>query len=76
MNAKSKFIKIGNSTGAIFPRDVLTRMRARLGDEVHFVERPNGEFVVSKYDSDFAEAMALAEEIMHEDRDILRVLAK
>jgi len=46
------------------------------GDELHLVERPNGEFTIGKYDPEFARAMELAEEIMHEDRDILRVLAK
>ena len=76
MNATSKLIKVGNSTGMIVPKDVLTRLRAALGDELHFFERPNGEFSIGKYDPDFAEAMAMAEEIMHEDRDILRVLAK
>ena len=76
MNAKSKLIKVGNSTGVVVPRDVLSRLRAKQGDEIHFVEKANGEFTIGKYDPAFAEAMALAEEIMHEDRDILRVLAK
>ena len=76
MNAKAKLIKVGNSTGILIPRDVLTRLRVAQGDELHFVEKANGEFVIGKYDPDFAAAMALAEEIMHEDRDILRVLAK
>lgn len=76
MNAKSKLIKVGNSTGIIIPRDVLARLRAGQGDELHFVEKGNGEFVIGKYDPEFAAAMEIAEEIMHEDRDILRVLAK
>lgn len=73
---KAKLIKVGNSTGIILPREVLARLRAELGDELHLVERPNGEYVIGKYDPEFARAMELAEEIMHEDRDILRVLAK
>lgn len=76
MNTKAKLIKVGNSTGVVIPRDVLTRLRVTQGDELHFVEKANGEFVIGKYDPEFAEAMTLAEEIMHEDRDILRVLAK
>ena len=76
MNAKSKVIKVGNSTGVIIPKDVLARLRVAQGDELHFLERPNGEFSIGKYDPEFAAAMELAEEIMHEDRDILRVLAK
>jgi len=73
---KAKLIKIGNSAGIILPKEVLARLRAELGDELHLVERPNGEYTISKYDPEFARAMELAEEIMHEDRDILRVLAK
>ncbi len=76
MNATTKLIKVGNSTGIIVPKEVLTRLRASLGDELHFYEKPNGEFAIGKYDPEFIAAMALAEEIMHEDRDILRVLAK
>ena len=76
MNTKTKLIKVGNSTGIVLPREVLARLRVGQGDELHLVERPNGEFVIGKYDPDFAKAMAIAEEIMHEDRDILRVLAK
>lgn len=73
---KTKLIKVGNSTGLILPKEVLARLRAELGDELHLVERPNGEFTIGKYDPEFVRAMELAEEIMHEDRDILRVLAK
>ena len=76
MNAKAKIIKVGNSSGVVIPRDVLARLRVSQGDELHFVERANGEFVIGKYDPEFATTMKLADEIMHEDRDILRVLAK
>ena len=76
MNAKLKVTKVGNSSGVILPKEVLVRLRVEQGDDLHLVERPNGEFVVSKYDPEFAAAMQEAEEIMHEDRDILRVLAK
>jgi putative addiction module antidote len=76
MNAKAKVIKVGNSSGLLLPKEVLTRLRVSQGDEIHFVEKPNGEFTIGKYDPEFARAMELAEEIMHEDRDILRVLAK
>jgi putative addiction module antidote len=76
MNMKAKLIRIGNSTGVVLPKEVLARLRVNQGDELHFAERSNGEFTVGKYDPEFARAMSLAEEIMHEDRDILRVLAK
>ena len=73
---KAKLIKVGNSTGLILPKEVLARLRAELGDELHLVERPNGEYTIGKYDPEFARAMEAADEIKHEDSDILRVLAK
>jgi putative addiction module antidote len=76
MNIKVKLIKIGNSTGLVLPREVLARLRVGQGDELHLAERSNGEYTIGKYDPEFARAMTIAEEIMHEDRDILRVLAK
>jgi putative addiction module antidote len=76
MNAKTKLIKIGNSVGTVLPKEVLVRLRVKQGDELHFVEKANGEFIIGKYDPEFARAMELAQEIMHEDRDILRILAK
>lgn len=76
MNAKAKIIKVGNSAGIVLPKGILARLRVTQGDDLHFVEKPNGEFTIGKYDPEFARAMELADEIMHEDRDILRVLAK
>jgi hypothetical protein len=39
-------------------------------------EAPDGGYRITPYDPDFERQMAFAEEIMHEDRDILRALAK
>lgn len=75
MNKPLKLIKIGNSTGVILPKEVLARLRVALGDEVFLSESPTG-FTLSAHNADFAEAMAAAEEIMREDRDILAVLAR
>lgn len=75
MNKPLKLIKIGNSTGVILPKEVLSRLRVGQGDEVFLSEAPNG-FSLSANNPDFAMAMTAAEEIMREDRDILAVLAR
>lgn len=75
MNKTLKLIKIGNSTGIILPKAVLARLRVGLGDEVYLSEAPGG-FNMTANNVDFAEAMAAAEDIMREDRDILAVLAR
>lgn len=75
MNKPLKLIKIGNSTGVILPKDVLARLRVDQGDELFLSEAPGG-FSLSANNPDLAEAMAVAEDIMREDRDILAVLAR
>lgn len=76
MNKPLKLIPIGNSTGAILPKDVLARLRVEQGDQLYLSEAPDGSFRLSAYDPEFSRQMEAAEEIMREDRDILRALAK
>lgn len=75
MNAPLKITKIGNSAGVILPKELLARLRAGIGDTLFVSEAPDG-VRLSAHDPDFAEQMAAAEEIMREDRNILRALAK
>ncbi len=75
MNATLKITKIGNSAGVILPRELLARLRAGVGDTLYLSESPDGVRITAA-DPDFAAKMDLAEQIMREDRDILRVLAK
>ena len=66
---------IGNSTGVVLPKELLAKLRVEKGDSLYVVETPDG-IQLTPYDPDFAKQMDLAEEIMHEDRDVLRRLAK
>ncbi|MGV3455743.1 AbrB/MazE/SpoVT family DNA-binding domain-containing protein [Sphingomonas sp.] len=75
MNKPLKLIKIGNSTGVILPKEVLARLRVGQGDELFLTDAPGG-YTLTAHNADFAEAMAAAEDIMREDRDILAVLAR
>ena len=75
MNKPLKITKIGNSAGIVLPRDVLARLRVGPGDALYLTEAPDG-VRLSAIDPDFADDMELAEEIMREDRNILRALAK
>ena len=70
-----KIIAIGNSAGVILPKELLEKLRASKGDTLSVSETPRG-LALSAYNSEFAEAMALAEEIMREDRDVLKQLAQ
>ena len=75
MNTKLKVTRIGNSAGVVLPREVLARLRVGEGDALYLTEAPDG-VRLSAADPDFDAKMKLAEQIMREDRDILRVLAK
>lgn len=75
MNATLKIIKVGNSAGVVLPKEVLARLRVGPGDALHLTEAPDGVRLTA-HDPDYAATMQLAEEIMREDRNILRELAK
>lgn len=75
MNAALKVTKIGNSAGVVLPRELLARLRVGPGDTVYVTEAPDG-LRLTAANPDFAAKMELAEKIMREDRDILRVLAQ
>jgi putative addiction module antidote len=76
MNKPVKLIAIGNSTGVVLPKDILARLRVEQGDTLYISEAADGTVRLTPYDPVFEEQMGLAETIMREDRDILRVLAK
>lgn len=75
MNASLKITKIGNSAGVVLPKELLARLRAGVGDTLYVTEAPDG-IRITAANPDFATQMEIAEQIMREDRDILRVLAK
>lgn len=70
-----KITKVGNSAAVILPKELLAKLRADVGDSIFVSETPDG-LRISTHDPEFERQMAMAEQIMREDRDILRVLAK
>ena len=70
-----KVTTVGNSAGVILPKEVLEHLRVSKGDELYLVEEPDG-YKITPYNREFVEQMEMAEEIMREDRDVLKVLAK
>ncbi len=72
---KLKLTRIGNSVGAVFPRDLLARMHVDVGDVVFLTEAPDGARI-TPYSPDFERQMNVAERIMKKRRAVLRELAK
>jgi hypothetical protein len=54
----------------------MARKKIKKGDNVHLTESAVGGYRLTPYRPDFKRQMALAEALMHEDREILRQLAK
>lgn len=70
-----KVTTVGNSTGVVLSKEILTKLRVSKGDKLYAVETPNG-IELTAYNPAFAAQMELAESIMREDRDVLKKLAE
>lgn len=71
---KLKITTVGNSSGVVLPKELLTRLRVGKGDELYVTELPDG-IKLAPFNPEFARQMEVAERIMREDRDLLRKLA-
>lgn len=70
-----KVTTVGSSTGFILNKEAMARLGLKKGDKVFLTEAPGG-YRLTPYDPDFERQMRAAEQIMHDDRDMLRALSK
>ena len=70
-----KLRQMGGSVGATLPKDMAERLHLEAGDEVLAVETGNG-ILLSPYDSDVEEGLAIAVEAQKRYQGALRELAK
>ncbi len=73
--ASVKVVAVGNSTGVILPKEIVQRLRVEKGDTLYVLETPKG-IELTPYDREFAAQMEVAENVMREDRDVLKKLAE
>ncbi len=71
-----KVTTVGASAGFILTKEAMARLKIKKGDTVYLTETPDGGYRLTPYSPEFERQMTLAEDIMHEDREILRRLAK
>jgi putative addiction module antidote len=71
---KLKITAIGNSAGVILPKELLARLRVEKGDALHATELPDG-IKLPPFDPELAAQMEVAEQVMRDDRAMLRKLA-
>jgi len=71
-----KVTTVGASAGFILTKEAMARLKVQKGDVVYLTEAPDGGYRLTPYNPDFERQMGLAEQIMHDDREVLRALAK
>lgn len=71
-----KVTTVGASAGFILTKEAMARLKVQKGDTVYLTEAPDGSYRLTPYNPDFERQMKLAEDVMHQDREILRALAK
>jgi len=71
-----KLKKIGNSTGFILPKEMMTRLNITTGDTFYATVTPEGGIRLTPYDPKFELAMKVARRGMKIYRNALAELAK
>lgn len=71
-----KLTTVGSSVGFILNKEVQSRLKVKKGDTLYLTEAPDGAYRLTAHNPDFERQMKLAEEVMHDDRELLRVLAQ
>lgn len=71
-----KVTTVGASIGLILNKEARRILNVQKGDTLYLTEAPDGAMRITPYSPEFERQMAMAETIMHDDREILRVLAK
>ena len=75
MATKLKITTVGSSAGVVLTKELLSILRASKGDTLFAVETSRG-IELTVYDPNVARQMEVAERVMREDRDVLRMLAE
>lgn len=75
MALETKSRKIGNSLGAILPKEVVSMLNITEGSSLYFTQAPDGVRLTA-HNPEFARKMGVAENLSRRYRNALRELAK
>lgn len=70
-----KITTVGNSLGVVLSKELLAKLRVSKGDALYAVETESG-VELTPYNPEFAKQMDFAEQVMREDRDVLKKLSE
>ncbi len=66
--------KVGTSEGCILNEEARRKLGVKMGDTLYLTEAPDGSLRITPYTPEFARQLELAEQLMHDDREVLRAL--
>jgi putative addiction module antidote len=70
-----KITTIGNSVGIVLPKEVLNRLHVEKGDLLYVTDSPGG-VQLTPYNATLAEKLNVFQQVMRENRDVLKKLAE
>lgn len=70
-----KLTKHGTSTGVIIPKEMLINLKVEKGDSLYAIETKEG-YLITPYNPAIEEQLKIGREIMKQDRDVFKALAK
>ena len=70
-----KITTIGNSVGIVLPKEVLNRLHVEKGDMLYVTDSPGG-VQLTPYNATLAEKLDVFQQVMRENRDVLKKLAE
>jgi putative addiction module antidote len=72
---ETKLRAVGNSTGIVLPKEVLTELDLRQDDKVFLVRTEKG-YTITPYDETVKEALDVAKDVVKRYRNAFQELAK
>ena len=70
-----KVTTVGSSAGIVLPREILNLLHVEKGDTVYLTQSPDG-IRITPYDAAFARKIDILEQVMRDNRDVLKKLAE
>lgn len=69
-----KLTAIGTSTGAVIPKEMLTRLKVAKGDALYAIETPDG-YLLTRFDPRINDQLEAGWDFMKQYRDTFKALA-
>lgn len=73
--ATLKLTAIGTSTGAVIPKEMLTRMKVEKGDILYAIETAEG-YLLTPFDPGIDAQLEAGRQFMKQYRDVFKALAR